>query len=1117
MMLHHKDSILREESSRKEYTVKNDIQHVLDCSDVYVGDTGANNRKEYAYSDSTGRIEQIETEVPEALVRIFVETLTNAVDNAERSRDTAVPCTLIQVSLNVATGTTSICNDGRTIPVIKNKDQCGAAEPNDASSEFDDLYVHSMIFGNLRSSSNYDGKTNELSGKNGVGIKCTNIFSKYFRVVGVDHERHLKLEQEWRSNMTSTTGPKVKHTSKKRGYTKVEYVPDFARFGLEAYPAEIYSMFKKLVVDVAALLPDVDFTFCDEKIKIKSMVDYAKLYYDQWSGDSISVKYRGSEVLIVGSDSTRKPVSFVNGQITKDGGMHVQSWSKTFFAGILEHVNHKQDIKLAKGDVSPYFQFFIHSKVNKPKFDGQNKHVLKNPKVDSKLEPNHFKKVLKWSVVTTIKEKILRSKELLALKKIEGGKQKVTISSTAYDPANKLGPESVLIVCEGLSAKSYAVTGIQTGVFGKVGRNHFGILPLTGKFLNVKNTGLSNICSNKVVSDLIKVLNLKFKTDYSRQQNYNSLNYGTLLILTDADKDGIHIKGLLINFLHELFPTLLKRKRFVVSMETPIVKVRVGKGKQDLLFYDENTFDDYRQSRPDIAFKYYKGLGTISPKDAPTFFGKKMVEYNLKESCDSKINKVFGDQHANDRKAWLNNYQPSVSNYCLDTMVSNDPDNTTVAVFVGDFMEHEMIKYSYEDCRRSLSSCVDGLKESQRKVIYAVKKKFKKQTGFVKVAQLSGYVAEHTDYKHGEQNLCETIIKFAQSFVGTNNVCLLEADGQFGTRLEGGKDSAASRYIYTRPSKILKYLFREEDDPILEYSNDGEPIFFVPVLPMTLVNGSVGIGTGWSCFVPQYNPMQLLDHIYTKIKHGLTEPLTLSPFYKNFKGKIKPADDNTKKYVTYGKMTHVNEKDVKVTELPIGMWTDKFKESCHSLVEKGLASKVVNESTVDEVSFTLKNVKDVSKVKLTSNLHTSNMVLFNHENVITKYNTIDCILEEYYRTRMRFYELRKRYLVAKLTDGIQFRENKLKFILKVIDDETVLKQDESAIILFLESNSYLKVDGSFNYILNIPIRGFTVNAVRTLEESISKLKLELEEIQNSSAGQVWLRELDAIRPLLLDN
>lgn len=1094
------------------YSVKNDIQHVLDCSDVYLGDTSSFFRKEFVFNNDLKKIVQQTICTPEALIRIFVEVLTNAVDNVERSKKSETPCKTIKVTLNTETGLTSVWNDGIIIPIIQNKNQT----EKDDSNELNDLYIHSLIFGHLRSSSNYgEEKVRKVSGKNGVGVKCTNIFSSYFCVTGVDPDHKLKLVQEWYDNMAKTNGPCITTSSLINGYTEVKYIPDFKRFNLTSYPEEVSSIFKKIVVDISSLLPDVNVYFNGKKIPEKNLKTYARLYYgDNDLIDMLYLKYKGSEVVIVGGEGVGyfQPVSFVNGQITKDGGLHTQSWTKTVLSDLLDNLNKiKKDVKLTKGDIAPYFQFFIHSRVNKPKFDGQNKNILKNPKVESKLEKTQLNQILKWSVVTTIKDKVLRSKEVLILKKIESSsRRKIIPIVEGYDPANVFGLESILIVCEGLSAKSYAVAGIQTGILGKKGRSFFGILPLRGKFLNVKNVSLAKAGTNKVVGDLIKVFNLKFGLDYSIPQNFKTLNYGYLLILTDADKDGIHIKGLILNFFHELFPSLFKKKGFIMSMETPIVKVFQKKDKEDLLFYDEKTFETYRQKNHIKNFKYYKGLGTINPKDVSSFFGKKIVSYTYNIEDEETIKKVFSPENTDQRKLWLNSFNPEESRYCLDILPQKL--DTTIDIRVGDFMEHEMIKFSYEDCRRSLASCIDGFKESQRKVIFAIRKKFKtKSQDFIKVAQLSGYVAEQTDYKHGEQNLCETIIRFAQDFVGANNITMLEADGQFGTRLEGGKDSAAPRYIYTKPRKIMKYIFREEDDPILNYTVEGEPSFFLPVIPLVLVNGSIGIGTGWSCFIPQYNPNELIDIIRQKLQNKIENGLTnLYPYYKNFKGKIKPYNKDMTKFITYGKMRPLENDTFEVTELPIGMWTDKFKDHCHSLLEKGKITRIMNESTTDQVNFIVEGLKDPSDLKLTTNLCTTNMVLFNQKSIITKYQTINDILDHYFEVRLQNYSVRKKHQLQRLKDDIDLNENKLKFIMKVVESDHFLKQKDFMINNELESENFLKVNDTFNYLLDIPVRGCTITAIENLTHTICRLKTDLENLKKQSQEEMWLKELEEL-------
>ena len=171
--------------------------------------------------------------------------------------------------------------------------------------------------------------------------------------------------------------------------------------------------------------------------------------------------------------------------------------------------------------------------------------------------------------------------------------------------------------------------------------------------------------------------------------------------------------------------------------------------------------------------------------------------------------------------------------------------------------------FSIADCARSIPSLCDGLKPGQRKILFACfKRKLKNE---IKVAQLSGYVAEHSAYHHGEVSLQGTIVAMAQNFVASNNINLLLPNGQFGTRNMGGKDCASARYIFTALSPVTRYLFPESDDQVLQYLEEEgqsiEPNHYLPIIPLSLVNGAEGIGTGWSTFIPQHNPRDIVDNI----------------------------------------------------------------------------------------------------------------------------------------------------------------------------------------------------------------------------------------------------------------
>ena len=180
-----------------------------------------------------------------------------------------------------------------------------------------------------------------------------------------------------------------------------------------------------------------------------------------------------------------------------------------------------------------------------------------------------------------------------------------------------------------------------------------------------------------------------------------------------------------------------------------------------------------------------------------------------------------------------------------------------------DFVNKELILFSVADCARSIPSMCDGLKPGQRKVLFSC---FKRNlTQEIKVAQLSGYVAEKSAYHHGEVSLQGTIVGLAQNFVGSNNINFLTPNGQFGTRYGGGSDCAAARYIFTNLSKVTRHVFNPDDDPVLNFLEDEgqsiEPEHYLPILPVCLINGADGIGTGWSTKIPQYNPREIVKNL----------------------------------------------------------------------------------------------------------------------------------------------------------------------------------------------------------------------------------------------------------------
>ena len=1063
-----------------EYQKLDQIEHIHHRPDMYIGSLKPKKElNEWISTMKATGIKQIGSiKYSQGLVRIFIEAISNSIDNVWRSKDSGTPCKNIKITINRDTGETSIWNDGMCIPVSKN-DQTGLYNPN-------------LIFGHLLTSSNYDDtKDRYTSGRNGLGIKLTNVFSKHFSIDVADGNK--RYQKKWHNNMRDSDDEQIT-SCKKKGYTFVSWTPDFEKFDMTEYNNNIIKIYNKIILDTA-MITKVNVYLNGEKINIKSLLDYTKLY----SNNCQSISFKSCDCEVVLTENTDNEeyeyIPFTNGVFNKDGGVHVDKWTEDIFRPIINKLNKPNKPQITMKDVKKFFRIFINCTVKNPEFTSQSKTCLSHPEVSTNVSSNNINTIMKWNVINSIKD-IIRGKELLTLKKTQ--KKRKFIKIDGYDPANNSGgkysQDCTLIVCEGLSAKTYAVSGIQVGYNGKRGRDWFGAYALRGKLLNVRNATMSSISKNKEISDLVCALNLKYDTDYMDDKNFNTLNYGCLMIMTDADHDGIHIASLIMNVFHFLFPSLLNRsKPFIVSMQTPIIKIL----NKNIVFYRDEHYKRYMKSNDDgkLKIKYYKGLGTSSDKEIKDTFGKYVISFVMDKNTSDNMNLVFNNKQADDRKNWMTNYKEKY------------PKENIKHMDISDYLNDEQIKFSLNDCGRSLPNVYDGMKESHRKIMYSMFLKNSKNS--IKVAQLAGYVAEQTNYHHGEQNLFDTITKLAQDFVGSNNIPYLEKDGQFGTRLSGGKDAANARYIFTKLSKITRLIFPKQDDELLDYVYEEgkriEPKYYVPIIPMILVNGcKAGIGTGWSTSIPCYNPKDIINLVRNWIKGNSLCDIT--PYYKGFTGNITKVNEN--KFETVGKI-NIDGNNVKVTELPVMMWTDKYKEFCEGLLENKKIKNFKNYSTPDKVHFEFKTVDNMSvdDLKMKSVLSTGNMVLFKG-NKLNKFNNIKCILKCFCEERLCLYEKRKKCMIKSLESSLVDVREKYRFINLVVNDKIVIfKNSEDNIIGKLVEYDFEKRDESYNYLMNININKFTQTYMEKLSKDIKEIEIELSCVKGKSEMDIWLEEL----------
>ena len=1058
------------------------VEHILKRPDSYVGPVSRVSEPYWIHENGT--FEKKMVVYSPALLKIFDEILVNAID-----RNSMYPknVTSLSVSIDKTSGEITIENNGPLGGIaIK-------------MHEKEDIWNPELTFGHLLTSTNYDDTQERVvGGRNGYGAKLTNVYSTKFSIKIKDGENKSVYTQEWSDNMKKCRPPKIKKYAGTTSSVCVSFIPDWARFGMTEMDDSIYKIFEKRVHDAnICTSQNCKVKFQDELLPKCAFNAYAKMYTK--SDEMCTFTSERWSVCIAPSEDGFEHVSFVNGICTTKGGSHVDHVSGTIANGIIEDMAKK--IKLRPQQVKNAFFVFVKATLVNPSFSSQVKSecTLKPQDFGSKFEPpkTFIKNILKTGIQAELLS-LSKFREMKELKKTDGSRKSKITGIPKLDDANKAGTahseKCTLIVTEGDSAKTLAIAGLSV-----VGRDHYGVFPLRGKCKNVRDASVKQLTENKEFNDLKKILGLQQGKVYT---SLSELRYGRLMIMTDADNDGSHIKGLILNMIHYFWPSLLELK-FLVSMVTPIIKA--SKGSETKSFYTDSTFRQwYGSGKQGWKIKYYKGLGTSTSAEAREYFKKikeLTVQFDADDSMDESIILAFDKTKSDLRKTWL---LESTEKKASELEV---PYGNVERLNISDFIHKDLVNFSLADLKRSIAHVSDGLKPSQRKVLYAC---FAKNlTSEMKVAQLAAYVSEKTSYHHGEVSLADTIVKLAHNFMGSNNINLLEPCGQFGTRLMGGKDASQTRYIFTKLTKSARTLFDAKDDPVLKYLDDDgkqiEPEYYVPILPTVLVNGTEGIGTGFSSYIPPFNPEDICANINRVIDGENIVPM--KPWFDKFKGRVFSNDEGF--WVTEGVWTQAGNK-IKITELPPGRWTQEYKEYLDTLMDKKNIANYVNNSTTENVDFVIEGYtgKDIVKdFKLQKTFHISNMHLFHPTRGIHKYESPEEILTDFVKIRTETYKKRKSYLIHVLKEKTKKLENMSRFVDMVIHEKLIVFKRKRSELESEMEKMFDKIDGSYDYLLNIKTYQYTLEAVQSLREDTIKTKTELDILQNTNHIDMWKSDL----------
>jgi DNA topoisomerase-2 len=1138
---------------------------------TYVGSYDTHRESRWIWDSAAGRMVWKQVMVNPALLKLFDEVLVNSLDQRVRLIQKKSDQPMKHLDVTITPQRISVRNDGEGIPVEEHP--------------VHKIYTPEMIFGYLLSSSNYKDDTHEriVGGMNGYGAKLANIFSTEFTVETVDAVRQKRYKQIWRRNMLDKEKASITKATCKP-YTEITFCPDLSRFKWETdavpseIPADIVEIMRTRVIDAAACAgKDCKVTLNGVPVGSNTFPKYISLYVDSEGGSeggdseagSVATNKKAKRIAYeqagerweIGAILTRdlhgdiatdeRHISFVNGISTRRGGKHVEHVAKTILTAFCEMAKKKAKMAdITPGILKDSVVFFINSTIVNPAFDSQIKETLTTPVTKFGSSPTISAKFADQLVKIGLLEEaqtLMEAKTNRDAKKTDGKKKSSVRGIPKLLDAEWAGTaksaECTLILTEGDSAATTAVSGLKV-----VGRDAYGVFPLKGKILNVKDISVAKKNANTELTAIKHILGLEHGKIYT---DLKQLRYGRIMIMTDQDVDGSHIKGLLMNLFHTEWPSLLQLD-FLCCLMTPLLKA--SKGSQTLCFYSESEYEGWRSGRSDAEMrgwklKYYKGLGTSTAAEAREYFANmNKVQFEWDTPSDHTLDLAFNKKRADDRKEWLTTYDRS-----RHLNVGAGGAKVSYTRFVND----ELIHFSNADNVRSIPHMMDGLKPSQRKILWASLKR--NLTQEIKVAQLAGYVSEHAAYHHGEASLNGAIVGMAQNFVGSNNMNLLAPNGQFGSRIYGGSDAASPRYIFTALEPIARNIIRKEDDAILKYMDDDghivEPETYMPVIPTLLVNGALGIGTGFSTTVLPYNPRDLVGALRSRL-NGMPslEPVGLVPWWAGFRGRVQGSADG-KTWTTKGIYEFVDDDTavIRIKELPVGTWSMDYKNFLDEMIaEQEEALKTWTSSTKKsdkgatipkpqtwlrsfkpdfndvDVDFTLYMDPDAyhearaypaefeAKFKLTSSFKTTNMVAFNTKGVLHKYAKVGEILEEFYGERLNAYAKRKAHELNRLNEEIVELDARLVFVKAVVEKRLIVANAEDADLLSglkalslppLSSPDASNDLKAYEYLLRMRVDRLKASAVAELEKEVAEAKAKYARLDATSPEDLWREDL----------
>lgn len=1166
----------------REYQMKEDQRsHIYDIPDTYIGAIqNGHDRETFLFDLETKKYYNAIVDYPEPIERLFLEGLSNAGNNADETRrDGKDPGS---IWIWVTDKEVCIQNDGNIIPIEYNKHHPELLNPE-------------MIFGKLMTSSNYDTSVVRMGcGRNGFGAKLINIFSDKFWVNIKNARQGKSYSGLWRKNMKKHSLNLVEEYSGNESYVEINWRLDFDRFGIEKYTYPIIQSFARYAVDFSFTCK-VPIYFNDVKLDASGLEEFASyllpnvqdsLCWYQWEPEfapknkdgvtaksAINYKHHIATVELILINTPYEGVihSYVNGLVTVDGGSHVDSVTKEVYKHICDEFNSKHaknNHKITIKEVKNHISMVLNCRLPNPTYTSQTKTKLQSPNIKIKLPDKYYAKMSKWSFLDAIFS-TMEAKMEAELAKTDGRKNG-RVSSDHGEDANFAGKKPELCdfyIVEGGSAAAYYHKR-RDDINGK---DYNGYCCLRGKPLNVRNASFAQLHNNKEIARIKKFLGLCEGVDYTIESNRKQLRYGRIIICTDADTDGIHICGVLLNFLEHRFPSILEIG-MVCRLEIPVIKVYDTKDRIIKRYYSIQDYDkeaDLYKSKK-YYVQYFKGLATSSPEDVKDdITNASIIQFNCDDEYATTIKQAFDKNYSDTRKRWVEQFNPHKSSILEDCGVyqitlkkrgkESVIDIPLKAQNITDFIMHEGMTFTMDNLIRAIPHIWDGLKESQRKILFTALVAWKakdKDNMRMKVSQFASKTATETAYGHGETSLVDAIMKMTANYVGSNNLPYFEAKGLFACRDNCGnkKDIPAGRYPNIRLAKWCKIAYPWElIDLVPRKVEEGhiiEPEYLPCIIPMHLINGSHGIGTAWSSTIVNHSINDCVEWIRAR---NANEPLpTIHQHFNGFTGPLEivtkskdldllgeaDVESNSEEKAEDEELTHINldqyketrgkslrtsgiynlelgdgdHNTITITEIPIGISLKKYKSFLNNLVKEKQLKSFDDQSTSEmpryiltDLKLTKKNISLVN-LGLTRTFTLSNMTLIDNFGHPYHFTDANEIMESYYQNMIELFERLHQRRIATIKEDIQKLMLKLKFVRMVTSRELeIFHRPEEDIIADLS-----KLEIPLEVYQETKAPEFNPKKIDKLSQNISDLETELSTQINTSPQDIWNGMLDKL-------